>query len=158
MKKIFAVLCLCCIYSSSAFADKLYDEVNSEAETIYNNCNKQIPQTTESDVLAGNISDAACERQFRECLKNKIFEIAKTVLLADELDNFQNSVNNLEKANFDTYKYLYFCQDGTIDYWCTDRPYDDASLAKLMLEHNLTSQTYTLLKNILIAKKGGFDS
>ena len=62
MKKIFAVLCLCCIYSSSAIADKLYDEVNSEAETIYNNCNKQIPQTTESDVLAGNISDAARRR------------------------------------------------------------------------------------------------
>lgn len=158
MKKIFTVLCLCCVYSSAAFADKLDDEVNSEAETIYNNCEKQIPQVTENEVLAGNVSDVDRERQFRECLKNKILEIAKTVLLADEFDNFKNSVNNLEKANFDTYKYLYFCQNGMTDYWCRDRPYDDASLAKLMLEHNLTSHTYTLLKNILTAQKGGFDS
>ena len=153
MKKFVWILGMLLSLCASAQAD---DDVSSTAQSIYNECNKNIPLITETLVIKGNIEDVKRERALRKCLKDKIIEISQLFMKKNEIKNFEKSLNQLEDVSFSLYKSLIFCRDDNDDSWCNARPYDDKSLGKLMLEKQITAQMYNILKDTIEAKQGGY--
>lgn len=154
MKKIVLILGLCLVFSMPAQAD---DSVDSIAQNIYDECNSNILSVSETQVIKGNIEDVKRERSLRKCLKDKIVEISHVFMKKEEVNNFEESLNQLENTSFLLYKSLIFCGADSNDNWCDIRPNDDKSLGKLILEKQITAQIYHILQDIINAKQGGYN-
>ena len=131
-----------------------FGDISGTAQSIYNECDKSIPLITETLVINGNFEDVKLEQELRKCLKDKIIEISQ--LFMKKIRNFEQSLNQLENTSFLLYKSLFFCNDDNDDSWCDIRLYDDISLGKLMLEKQITTQMYNILKDTINAKQGGY--
>lgn len=153
MRKFVLILGFYLVFSINAQAE---DSVNNIAQNIYEECNRNIPSVTETQVVSGNIADVKRERALRECLKENIIEMSQLFMKKDEINNFKESLNKIESAFFSLYKSLIFCNDDVDDNWCKTRHYDDKSLSKLMLEKQITTQIYNILRNTIEAKQGGY--
>ena len=152
MKKVVAVALVLAALIGTAEAERL-----PQAEDIYNTCLQNTPSVQENDVLSGNIKDVVFERQFRKCLKNQAVLLASTFLREDEAKEFDKSLTTLETATFDVYKSLIFCSKNSDDFSCHNKFKEDTSLGKLLLEKQLTTQVYQILKDILNAQQGQFE-
>ena len=82
MKKIFAVLCLCCIYSSSAIADTI-SACDIELQT-----NEYEPDL----ILSENYKTAG------KCLEDEILSRAKAIFLPEQYADFEKSFKQLSSA------------------------------------------------------------
>lgn len=154
MKKTVLILGMILSFGANVWAD---DDISGTAQSIYNECDKNIPLITETLVIKGNVEDVKREQVLRKCLKDKIIEISQLFMKKKEIKNFEKSLNQLEDVSFSLYKSLIFCRDDNDDNWCTARPYDDKSLGKLMLEKQITAQMYNILQNTIEAKQGGYN-
>lgn len=131
------------------------DNISQSIEDIYQNCLNKFPLLTPSSVIQGNIEDVKRERNLRQCLKDKVLEIAKSSLSEKEFNNFISALNENEKSNSEIYRIIFFCKNDSESIWCKERYKDDMSLEKLMMEKNLTSQIMQIL-NLLIEKQGDY--
>ena len=154
MKEFSFILSVLILLSVNTWAED--NKADSVAQSIYNICNKRLYLSIENTAIEGNIADVRRERDLRKCLINKIIEISQSYMKKDEINNFKESINKIENDFFSLYKSLIFCSDDVDDNWCNIRPYDDKSLAKLMLEKQITSQIYTILQNTIEAKQGDY--
>jgi len=155
MKKILfsLILAVGMYYPAVVMAQKLSPE--QQAEKIYSACEEQIPEVTEKQVIKGNIADVLRERQLRQCIKDKTVEIAASFMAADELDNFRQQLDKLEKTFFDVYRLLIFCRDDGDENWCKQFYQEDSSLGKLLLEKNINAHIMRLLAVTIDTKQGG---
>ena len=153
MRKILFILLGCLVAFSAIAEDDIYEQ---KAAQIYDMCNKKIPQVNENGVLSGNIADVNRDRQLRQCLKSEIIKIADTVIQKDELEKFNNALDNLEKDSFAIYKTIIFCDQSSDAAWCRQYYKDDISLDILILEKRITSQIMKILTDLLEIKQDGF--
>ena len=77
--------------------------------------------------------------------KKEILKTTSQSLSKNNAADLKKALSDAEKALFNIYKILLFCQNNEDDNWCRERYKDDMSLEKLMLEKELTAQ----MKNIL---------
>ncbi len=144
-KTIFAIFALFYIINP-IFAK---DIVSQSDEEIYQNCLNKFPSPTTVSVTQGNIEDVKRERNLRQCLKNKILEIAQSSLSEKEFNNFASALNESERNNFEIYRIIFFCSNDSKSIWCNERYKDDRSLEKLMMEKSLTSQIKQILSTLV---------
>ena len=126
------------------------------AQSIYENCEKEIPEIKAINSIDANIKDVKNERKLRQCLKNKIIQISSTFIEKTEIENLKKNINNIEKDNQNLYRIIIFCQQNKDTSWCQENYSQDTSLGKLILEKSITSEIYRILEVILDAKNEGF--
>ena len=105
----------------------------------------QASKTTAAQPILGNIEDVKRERDIKNCIKKEILKTTSQSLSKNNAADLKKALSDAEKALFNIYKILLFCQNNEDDNWCRERYKDDMSLEKLMLEKELTAQ----MKNIL---------
>ena len=126
------------------------------AQSIYENCEKEIHKIKTINSIDANIEDVKNERKLRQCLKNKIIQISSTFIEKKELENLKDAIDNIEKDNKNLYRIIIFCQQNNETSWCKENYDKDTSLGKLILEKSITSEMYRILEVILDAKNDGF--
>ena len=126
------------------------------AQSIYENCEKEIHKIKTINSIDANIEDVKNERKLRQCLKNKIIQISSTFIEKKELENLKEAIDNIEKDNKNLYRIIIFCQQNNDTSWCKENNDKDTSLGKLILEKSITSEMYRILEVILDAKNDGF--
>ena len=126
------------------------------AQSIYENCEKEIHKIKAINSIDANIEDVKNERKLRQCLKNKIIQISSTFIEKKELENLKDAIDNIEKDNKNLYRIIIFCQQNNETSWCKENNDIDTSLGKLILEKSITSEMYRILEVILDAKNDGF--
>ena len=126
------------------------------AQSIYENCEKEIHKIKIINSIDANIEDVKNERKLRQCLKNKIIQISSTFIEKKELENLKEAIDNIEKDNKNLYRIIIFCQQNNDTSWCKEKNDKDTSLGKLILEKSITSEMYRILEVILDAKNDGF--
>lgn len=67
------------------------------AQSIYENCEKEIHKIKTINSIDANIEDVKNERKLRQCLKNKIIQISSTFIEKKELENLNDAIDNIKK-------------------------------------------------------------
>ena len=146
MKKILFLVSIILMIKPANAADNLSSQnlAEQQARKIYENCEREIPQVEENNVITGNVADVERIRKIKTCLRKNIISQIQNYLQAGEIKNFTTNLENDERMRQNLYKSLYFCSKYN----------DDMSLNKLMLEHKLSKDLYNLLVDVLEAKNG----
>lgn len=82
MKKTVLILGMILSFGANVWAD---DDISGTAQSIYNECDKNIPLITETLVIKGNVEDVKREQVLRKCLKDKIVEISQLFMKKKKL-------------------------------------------------------------------------
>ena len=156
MKKILFLVSIILMIKPANAADNLSSQnlAEQQARKIYENCEREIPQVEENNVITGNVADVERIRKIKTCLRKNIISQIQNYLQAGEIKHFTTNLENDERIKQNLYKSLYFCSKYNDDVWCDNRYNDDMSLNKLMLEHKLSKDLYNLLVDVLEAKNG----
>ena len=144
MKKLFLFLACFIINIENVRADEPLS-AEEQSVLIYEKCAAQASKTTAAQPILGNIEDVKRERDIKNCIKKEILKTTSQSHSKNNAADLKKALSDAEKALFNIYKILLFCQNNEDDNWCRERYKDDMSLEKLMLEKELTAQ----MKNIL---------
>lgn len=154
-KTIFFILTAFFVLISNANASN--EDIVSQANQVLKQCSENIQEVETSNSLQGNIEDVMRERQIRKCLKKKTVEIAASILIDQEIENFEKALTDIETSSFNTYKLLIFCSNEIDKFWCEQQFNDDTSLGRLLLERKINEQMLNILISTLDSRQGGFD-
>ena len=114
MKKLFLFLACFIINIENVRAEEPLS-AEEQSVLIYEKCAAQASKTTAAQPILGNIEDIKRERDIKNCIKKEILKTTSQSLSKNNAADLKKALSDVEKALFNIYKILLFCQNNEDD-------------------------------------------